>query len=325
MLHRMKLRVLYGDPLARDRSARRLKLRVIFLSGLAVFIPFLIITYYIFSETRAVRLLIIGFLAALSCVPVVLYAYAKGFGRPVGELWRERPEEMKSLSLKIGFLYGFALYWMILGIVEFLFGYHSFRAALISFVASAAARDGFEIGYFRAREEKTGIKSGRTIFPDGRPLGELFQTGFATKTGLVLAAAAVAGAAGLFLGPLLPNPRHQTIALGLLVGLLATLAYVWSLSSIPGPVPLVRFFLWPGVTMAITYFLILAYLFRIILQAPLSPAADFGLLMAACAGWMTLESLFLGHLKREMASPDALQEKMIDVGAGDLRGSSNLK
>ena len=122
MLHRMKLRVLYGDPLARDKSARRLKLKVILLSGAAVFLPFMGITYSIFSETRAVRLIIIGFLAALSCIPVVLYAYAIGFWRPLRALWRERPEEMRSLSLKIGFFYGFGLYWMILGIVEFLFG-----------------------------------------------------------------------------------------------------------------------------------------------------------------------------------------------------------
>jgi hypothetical protein len=320
----MKLRVLYGDPLARDRSARRLKLRVILLSGIAVFIPFLMITYYIFSETRAIRLIIIGFLAALSCIPVVLYAYAKGFGRPLRELWRERPAELKSLSLKIGFFYGFALYWMILGIVEFLFGYHSFRAALISFVASAAARDGFEIGYFRANERRNlplgpTLKEGksekeRTIFPDGRPIGELFQTAPAIKVAFILAAAVAAGAIGLFLGPLLPNSRHQTLAIGILIGLLATSAYVWSLPSLPGPVSLIRFFIWPGLTMAITYFLILAYLLRIILQAQLPLSIDFGILMAVSAGWMTLESLFLGSLKSEMIAPiRAVPEKVVDT------------
>src|SRR5581483_7354033 len=219
MLHRMKLRVLYGDPLARDRKARRLKLKVILFSGAAVFVPFLGITYHIFSETRAVRLIIIGFLAALSCVPVALYSYAKGFGRPLREIWRGRPEEMKSLSLKIGFLYGFGLYWMILGIVEFLFGYHSFRAALISFVASAAARDGFEIGYFRAGEEKTGKETERTIFPDGRPISELFRAEPGMKIVLIVAAVLAGGAIGLFLGPLLPNSRHQTLAAGIVVGL----------------------------------------------------------------------------------------------------------
>lgn len=296
----MKLRILYGNYLNGDRAARRLKMRIILLSGFAVYPPFLLITYLIFFETRVLFLTLIGLLSALVCIPVGLYAYAKGFGRPLREIWRERPEEIKWFSFKIGFLYAFALYWMILGIVEFLFGYHAFRAALISFVASAVARDGFEIGYLRAREEK----NRRTIFPDGRPIGELFRTSPGWNLFLTLLAVLIGGSAGALLGPVLENSLHQTLAVGAVVGLMATLAYTWFLPSLPQIVPLVRFFIWPGLTMACTYFLILAYLLRIIFQVPLSPAADLALLTAACAGWMTLESLFLGFLKREAGLAD---------------------
>ena len=305
----MKLRVLYGHYLAGDRTARRLKMRVILLSGVAVYFPFLVITYSVFSETRIVFLTLIGTLASLVSIPVALYAYAKGFGRPLVEIWRERPDEMKWFSLKIGFLYAFALYWMILGIVEFLFGYHAFRAALISFVAAAVARDGFEIGYLRAREGK----NRRTIFPDGRPIGELFwprQRGGRPQTApgwnlfVILLAVLIGGVTGALLGPVLKNSLHQTLAVGAVVGLMATAAYAWFLPSLPQLVQLVRFFIWPGLTMACTYFLILAYLLRIIFQAPLSPAADLALLTAACSGWMTLESLFLGFLKREAGLAD---------------------
>lgn len=291
----MKLRVLYGQTLNGDRAARRLKMRIILLSGFAVYPPFLLITYLIFFETRVLFLTLIGLLSALVCIPVGLYAYAKGFGRPLREIWRERPEEMKWFSFKIGFLYAFALYWMILGIVEFLFGYHAFRAALISFVASAVARDGFEIGYLRAREEK----NRRTIFPDGRPIGELFQSAPGWNLSVTLLAVTIGGAAGALLGPVLENSLHQTLAVGVVVGLIATLAYSLFLPSLPQIVQLIRFFIWPGLTMAATYFLILAYLLRIIFQVPLSPAADLAVLTAACSGWMTLESLFLGFLKRE--------------------------
>jgi hypothetical protein len=153
----------------------------------------------------------------------------------------------------------------------------------------------------------------RTIFPDGRPIGELFRTDPAMKIGLILAAAAAGGAIGVILGPLLPNSRHQTVAVGIIIGLLATCAYVRDLRALPGPVALVRFFIWPGVTMAITYFLILAYLLRIIFQSPLPLFADFGVLMAATAGWMTLESLFLGHLKSALApQPPPLADKAAD-------------
>lgn len=299
----MKLRVLYGHLLM-DRAARRLKMRVILLSGFAVFPPFLLITYLVFFETRVIFLTMIGLLSSLVSIPVGLYAYAKGFGRPLREIWRERPDEMKWFSLKVGFLYSFALYWMILGIVEFLFGYQSFRAALISFVASAVARDGFEIGYLRARQEK----GRRTIFPDGRPIGELFwprtrgghpQTAPVLNLLVILLAAVIGGAVGALLGPVLENSLHQTLAVGGVIGLMATLAYTRFLPALPGIVHLVRFFIWPGLTMAATYFLILAYLLRIIFQVSLSPATDLAILTAACAGWMTLESLFLGLLKRE--------------------------
>jgi hypothetical protein len=295
MLHRLKLRVLYGHYLNADRAARRLKMRIILMSGVAVYPPFLLITYLIFFETRVLFLTMIGLLSALVCIPVGLYAYAKGFGRPLREIWKERSDEMKWFSFKIGFLYAFALYWMILGIVEFLFGYHAFRAALISFVASAVARDGFEIGYLRARE----VKNRRTIFPDGRPIGELFQSSPGWNLSLTLMAVLIGGSAGALLGPVLPNSLHQTLAVGVVVGLMATLAYAWFLPSLPQFVQLVRFFIWPGLTMACTYFLILAYLLRMIFQAPLSPAADLAILTAACSGWVTLESLFLGFLKRE--------------------------
>lgn len=296
MLHRVKLRVLFGRRLDADRGARRRKMRVILLSGFAVYPPFLAITYFLFSETRIFSLVVIGLLSALVSIPVGLYAYTKGFGRPWSEIRRERPEEMMWFSLKIGFLYAFMLYWMILGIVEFLFGYHAFRAALISFVASAVARDGFEIGYLRAQEEK----NRRTIFPDGQPIGKLFQVAPGMTFLWVLAAAAIGSGAGFFFGPLLPNPLHQTVAVGLVTGTLATFAYLSALPSPPDSVALIRFFAWPGFTMGTTYFLILAYLLRIVFQIRLSPSADLALLTAAASGWMVLESRFLGYLQEKM-------------------------
>jgi len=297
MLHRMKLRVVYGQSLAGDKPAKRLKMRVILLAGLAVLPPFMVITYYLFSETNPVMLMSIGTMSALSCVPVVLYAYAKGFGKPLAELWKERPEELKWLSLKIGFLYGFGLYWMILGIVEFLFGYRSFRAALISFVASAAARDGFEIGYHRSKGYTEGNKM--RIFPDNRPITEMLPL-IGKKVALLLSAAIITGSLiGALLGPLLPSPRHQTIAVGILVGLIATISYIYTRKSPLKPVALLRYFLWPGFTMGVSYFLILAYLLRIIFMIELSPSLDLALLMAACVGWLSLESLFLGDLQRK--------------------------
>jgi len=308
MLHRLKLKVVYGDALSKDKQAKRLKMHVILIAGFAVFVPFAVITYFlIVGEDRILKLLIIGLLSALSCVPVVLYAYAKGFGKPLKTLWKERPEELKWLGIKIGFFYGFALYWMILGIVEFLFGYQTFRAALISFVASAAARDGFEIGYLRARDAGGNIKM--AIFPDNRPLSEMFPV--APQKILFLTITAILGGAitGSVLGPLIENPLHQAVAIGLVVGGVSTLSYAWALDEPPSSLALLRYFIWPGFTMGITYFLILAYLLRIIFDISLPPASDFGLLMAATSGWLTLESLFVAYLRWKKPSTQTAHPK----------------
>ncbi len=306
----MKLRVVYGGGLAKDKLAGRLKMKVILLAGIAVLIPFAGITYFLLTDPGVMELVLIGFLSSLSCIPVVLCAYAKGYGRPLADLWRERPGEMKSLAIKIGFLYGFALYWMILGIVEFLFGYDAFRAALISFVASAAARDGFEIGYYRA---KATVQDQIRIFPDNRSIKELLPVAPGKIIALLVTVVLGGGMTGAFLGPLLPEPLHQAVAIGIIVGIVTTFSYAWSLEDPPGFRVLVRFFIWPGFTMALTYFLILAYLLRKVFLVNLPPSIDFGLLMAACSGWMTYETLFLGYLqwKKPLAAA-AVSDEHVD-------------
>ncbi|MFQ5579103.1 MAG: hypothetical protein ACE5FZ_00685 [Nitrospiria bacterium] len=303
MLHRMKLRVVYGSKLAKDKVASRLKMKIIMMAGIAVLFPFMGITYFLLTDPGVGELVLIGFLSSLSCVPVVLYAYAKGYGRPLADIWRERPDEMKALALKIGFFYGFALYWMILGIVEFLFGYDAFRAALISFVASAAARDGFEIGYYRA---KAAGQNQIRIFPDNRSISELFPVAPGKIVALLMTVVIGSGVTGAFLGPFLSDPLHQAVAIGVIVGSVVTFAYGWSLEEPPGFPALIRFFIWPGFTMAMTYFLILAYLLRKVFLINMSPSLDFGLLMAVCSGWMTFETLFLGYLQWKHPLPDAV-------------------
>ncbi len=292
MLHRMKLRVLYGEGLASDREARKKKGRVLLLSGLGVYLPFLVITYLIFFETRAHYLLLMGVLTGLVCIPVVLYAYAQGFGRPLLQLKRERPRELNWLAAKIGFFYALELFLMVLGVVEFLLGYHAFRAALIGFVAVAVARDGFEIGYYRARSPLPRL----TIFPDGRSLAQFIRKGEACLAG------GFSGVIGALLGwswgPFVQSSRLQTALIGVTAGLLGTLAYVRSLKEIPPPLSLLRFFLWPAFTMACTYFLIFAFLLRVMMNLKPPPALDQAFFAGVVSLWMAVHCAFLGHLKR---------------------------
>ncbi len=293
MLHRLKLRLIYGETLDADRASRRVKLRVIVVSGLAVYFPFLVIGYFLYSQSHVGYLVTVAIFSSLTCIPVALYAYAKGFGQPVYTLFRERPEELKWFSIKIGLIYAFFLYWMILGIVEFLFGYKIVRAAMISFVASAVARDGFEIGYLRVREG-AGV---RTIFPDGRSLFELFTKAALLKLLWVPLSIVVGGVAGGLIGHLLHHPVYQTLSVGLVGGLLSTVSFAASRTIPLDRAARVRFFLWPGFTMACTYFFILGYLLRFVFQVELSSEVDLALLMAACSGWGSLDAVFLAHLK----------------------------
>lgn len=303
MLHRMKLRVVYGDPLSSDKEARRRKARVLLFAGFGVYLPFLAITYFIFFETRVVYLLVMGLFTSIVCVPVAWYAYAKGHGKSLSELRKERRQELNWFAIKIGFFYSFELFWMVLGIVEFLFGYHAFRAALISFVAIAVARDGFEIGYYRARQPNSKI----AIFPDGRPLMDLFK---ARPAELIILGAAL-GLIGAALGggwsQYVHSSLYQTLLVAITGGALSTVAYVVAVRQIPSYSSLVRFFIWPALTMAATYFLIFAYLLRIIFQITFPLFIDQVLLTGMVSVIMVVYCSFLGFLKKESFAPQTVK------------------
>ncbi len=298
MLHRLKLRLLYGRQIDSDPAARRKKLRVILISGFLVYPPFLLIAYLISFETRAAYLVMIGLFSAITCIPVVFYAYAKGFNQPFVSLWRERRMELVWLAIKIGFIYAFVLYWMILGIVEFLFGYSVVRAAMISFVAAAVARDGFEIGLLRAGYENRTI----SIFPDGQPFVPFLISNCNTNFLVTLLSASVAGGIGFLVGLVLENTIYQTLVAGLVGGGIVTSAGISLISAEASIWSRVRFFIWPGFIMAATYFLILAYLLRILFQIDVSLPVDLAILMTLSTVWLTLEVRFLGYLNREKVS-----------------------
>ena len=295
MLHRLRLRLLFGPVLDADLPARRRKMRLILLSGVAVYPPFLAIAYALSRDTQPLTTIGIGLLSALTCLPISLHAYAAGFGSPLRTLWQDDRKTLCWLALKIGFLYPFLLYWMILGMVEFFFGYHAFRAAMISFVASAVARDGFEIGYLAARPALTGVTARRAqrFFPDGRRLSDIFGNE-AKHAGVTLIVATFIGAiAGGLLSMAQPHPAVQSIAIGLVSAAVATPVYRRLAAAPSAP----RYFLWPAMTMGCSYFFILAYLLRVV--AGQRVGWDLALLAAACCAWTTFDALAIGLIQKQ--------------------------
>ncbi|MEK7286400.1 MAG: hypothetical protein AAB035_03775 [Nitrospirota bacterium] len=294
MLHRLKLRLLYGDALHQDKNAKKQQWQTILLSGFATYPPFFIIAYLIYSETRTTAIFIIGLLSALTCVPVSFYAYAKGFGTPFLTLFRERREEFFWLGMKIGFVYPLFLYFMILGLVEYLFGYASVRAAMISFVATAVARDGFEIGFYRARVANQKI----SIFPDGQSLFVFLKSEKLSALFGVALSVGLSGLIGFLAAPHLTGMIAQTIFMGMIVGALVTFLVVRQTGEVAVR-SLIRFFLWPGVTMAITYFIGLFYIYSAMLKIQIASKADLAIIMGASALWLAVETRFIGALKRK--------------------------
>ncbi len=296
MLHRLSLRILYGPVLDADLPARRRKMRIILLSGVVVYPPFLAVAWGLYRETAPLTTVWLGIFAALSCVPVGFYAYAAGFGSSLRNLWQADLETLCWLALKIGFVYPFLLYWMILGMVEFAFGYHAIRAAMISFVASAVARDAFEIGYLAGRPALMGATASRPqrVFPDGRRLSDIFRKD-ANRAAITLVVATFIGAvAGGFLAMAQPSPFVQSLAIGLIAAAVATPVYR-RLAATPSAL---RYFLWPAMTMGCSYFFILAYLLRVV--AGQQASWDIALFTAACCAWTTFDALAIGLTQKQM-------------------------
>jgi hypothetical protein len=289
MFHRIALRLRYGHILDADLPARRRKMRIILWSGVAVYPPFLLIAYWLYTEQTPKILVVIGLLAAFACIPVGLYAYAAGFGQKIGVLWASRREELLWFSLKIGFLYPFLLYWMILGMVEFFFGYHAFRAALISFVASAVARDGFEIGYLAARPPPDFPIKPKCAFPDGRRMRDTFRGRLVPAIGWIGIALVVGAIGGVAVAQWIPSARYQTVAIGLICAAVATPVYRRIGQQQAQRLSALRYFLWPALTMGCSYFFILAYLLRVVAQ--ITWQSDAILLTAACCAWSMCDAL----------------------------------
>ena len=298
MLHRLTLRLLFGPVLDADLPARRRKMRIILLLGVAVYPPFFAIAYALYRDTQPLTTVGIGLVAALTCVPVCLYAYAAGFGSPLRTLWQADRETLCWLALKIGFLYPFLLYWMILGMVEFFFGYHAFRAAMVSFVASAVARDGFEIGYLAARPDLTGLpgRRARRVFPDGRRLSDIFGKEVKRAAITLVTATTIGAVAGGLLAMAHPRPAVQAFAIGLISAAVATPVYR-RLAAVPSAS---RYFLWPAMTMGCSYFFIFAYLLRVV--AGQRATWDLAPLAAACCAWTVFDALAIGLIQQQKMS-----------------------
>ncbi len=313
MLHRLALRVLPSLTLAvTEDSVRTRKRLVMFVPGLVAFAVYRAAKHG-FSLADPLTLLV---LCGLVSMATALCAYRVGRRVPFLQLvaadgW----QRIGWILAWIGFVYGIQLSLLVLALL-WLVGYdyaqHPDGPAMMAMIipSTAVARDAFEIGYVRWLEA-----SGRPFitFPDGAALRNLLQRFdrallawvtagiFGGVTLSALTATAVSGdLAVLVQGGII------TLAAGTL-GLLAYFAGQGDQTTFAARLAatswgeLMKFWWWPGLAFAATYYLVLVGGCLYVLKQPMHSAALFAGVAGLVGGIMPLYCYYLGY-RREIES-----------------------
>lgn len=243
---------------------------------------------------------------------VALVAYAYGRERRFVELIRER--DVRSLAwigLRIGFLYAVQLSLMVLALLKvatYSYVEHPDGPAMMALIISSTsvARDAFEIGRLRFLQQQ-----GRPFvtFPDGRALWALV-TGRGDLWAAPVAAATLAGGLAYLglvaIAPIVATDLGHFVVIGVLVGIVCTLAFVQGLqpamSGWKGLMryswrELLRFFMWPGMTFGWTYYLIALGAISFLLAVPNPPIWTRALATAGIGGLLSLYGYYLGRCR----------------------------
>jgi hypothetical protein len=306
----MALRVLPSLSLAvTEESVRKKKRIVMFVPGLVAFAVYRLAKLSLPLSEPIVLLLLSG------CISLVtaLLAYRVGRVTAWGRIVREDGSRMLCwLGGWIGFVYGVQLSLLVLALL-WLVGYdylkHPDGPAMMAIIISctSVARDAFEIGHVR----KVALM-GRPFptFPDGAAL----RTMIGDRTMRVVPWAAVGlvvGALGATVGHLIEANQGallaQLLAVALLGGGVALCAYFGGLrpqaSWVQGLVQtkageLLKYWWWPGLSFAATYYLVVVGCVIFLLEQPgmSTPYAMAG--GGVVTGIMALYCYYLGFRRQ---------------------------
>jgi len=306
----MALRVLPSLSLAVTEDAvRKQKRWVMFVPGLVAFGIYRLAKHLVPVTEPVVLLLVSGMVGLLTA----LVAYRVGRASRWAQVLREdRRGLLTWMAGWIGFVYAVQLSLLVLALL-WLVGYdylkHPDGPALMAIIISctAVARDAFEIGHVR----KVSLM-GRPCptFPNGLALRSLL-TSHTTMVGPWIASGLMVGAAGASLGALVDHPQAATLVqvstVTVLAGGLALCAYFGGLRPsgpwMAGlmetkPAELLKYWWWPGLAFASTYYLVLAGVVIFLLKQPgvSTPYAVCG--GSLVAGLMALYGYYLGHRRQ---------------------------
>ncbi len=310
MLHRMALRVLPSLSLAVTEDAVRKKKRlVMFVPGLVAFGVYRVAKHVLPLTEPVVLLMISGMVGLVTA----LAAYRIGRGAD----WKAVRQEDGTKLLRwmagwIGFVYGIQLSLLVLALL-WLVGYdylkHPDGPAMMAIIISctAVARDAFEIGHVRKM-----ALLGRPFptFPNGVPLRQLLashSTRLVPWIGAGTAIGAVAASLGQVMGGEQAAALVQLCAVTTLGGALALCAFFgglrpqapWMPAMLEAkPTELLKYWWWPGLAFASTYYLVAAGLVIFVLRQPGMPTPFAATSGALVTGLMSLYGYYLGYRRQ---------------------------
>jgi hypothetical protein len=335
----MALRVLPSLSLAVTEDAVRKQKRIVmFVPGLVAFGIYRLAKHLVPLADPLVLLSV----SSLVAVVTALAAYRVGRSASWATIVREDGTRLLGwLAGWIGAFYGLQLSLLVLALL-WLVGYdylqHPDGPAMMAIIISctSVARDAFEIGHVR-----NVALMGKPVptFPNGVPLRAMLrehmaQAGSWGTVGLVLGA--VAASLGLVARSQQLEALIQVAAVTLFGGGIALCAYLSGLRpSTPwaetlrrtAPGELLKYWWWPGMAFASTYYLVVLGGLLFILRQPGVPAGGAVVGGAVVAAMMGLYGYYLGHRRQvEDAQIPQLTEGMLRCPfvMGMLGKSSNM-
>jgi hypothetical protein len=306
----MALRVLPSLSLAvTEDSVRKKKRLVMFVPGLVAFGVYRLAKHWLPLTEPVVLLMVSGIVGLVTSL--LAYRVGRGAGWPT-----VRQEDGNKLLVWmagwIGFVYGIQLSLLVLALL-WLVGYdylkHPDGPAMMAIIISctAVARDAFEIGHVR----KVALM-GRPFptFPNGVPLRQLIGN-HGTQLGPWVASGILIGAAAASLGQVVAGQQAAAIvqlsAVTILGGAIALCAYFgglrphasWmaGLAETKGS-ELLKYWWWPGLAFASTYYLVAAGVVIFLLKRPGVPTALAMISGAFVTALMALYGYYLGYRRQ---------------------------
>ena len=310
MLHRMALRVLPSLSLAvTEDSVRKKKRIVMFVPGLVAFAVYRLAKLLVPLSEPVVLLAVSGLVSLVTA----LLAYRVGRGTAWGKIVREDGSRVLLwLGGWIGCVYGVQLSLLVLALL-WLVGYdylkHPDGPAMMAIIiaCTSVARDAFEIGHVR----KMAIM-GRPFptFPDGTALRTMLGS-HAMQFGPWVAVGLVVGAVGASLGHFVEANQWaaliQLSAVAVLGGGVALCAYLgghrpqtsWTQGLVQTKAgELLKYWWWPGLSFAATYYLVAAGCVIFLLRQPGIPTAYAMASGGFVTGMMALYCYYLGFRRQ---------------------------